>query len=179
MCCVWSLGVMAQSPAEKKQAELAKLELSVKNARSKVDLLDQKIERSDSLTDEGFTMVADSKVALKELAARRKGLEKEYATQSKPLSKLVTSKDKAVAMQAKADLKALDLQHKANLKQLDAEVKAATKMQTTGSTHIAKGKADKKTAQGSIKAAQGALAAAESKRDTALGVAPQGKGKKK
>lgn len=171
--------VMGQGVADKKAAEVKKLEASLKTAQTKVDAIEKKNAVADSLVETGTTLMAEAKSEIKAAAQQRKALDKEYATNRKPLNKLLGSKDKAVATQAKADLKALDTQYKADVKALDAQAKAATKKMTTGEANVTKGKTARKSNDASMKTAAAALDAAQAKYDAATGVEPPAKGKKK
>ena len=173
------VSVMGQSAADKKAAEIKKLESSLKAAQAKVDGIEKKNAIADSLMEAGDEFLAEAKVEIKAASQQRKALDKEYAASKKPLNKLIGSKDKAVAMQAKADLKALDAQYKADVKAADNAGKAAVKKLTTGDANIAKGKASLKSNEAAMKAAMAALDVAQSKYDTAAGVEPPAKEKKK
>lgn len=171
--------VMGQGVADKKAAEVKKLEASLKTAQTKVDAIEKKNAVADSLVETGTTLMAEAKSEIKAAAQQRKALDKEYSTNRKPLNKLLGSKDKAVATQAKADLKALDTQYKADVKALDAQAKAATKKMTTGEANVTKGKTARKSNDASMKTAAAALDAAQAKYDAATGVEPPAKGKRK
>ncbi len=173
------VSVMGQSAADKKAAEIKKLEGALKTAQAKVDAIEKKNAVADSLIDAGSNFLAEAKVEIKAATQQRKALDKEYAASKKPLNKLIGSKDKSIATQAKADLKALDVQYKADVKASDNAGKAAVKKLTTGDANIAKGKAALKSNDAAMKSAMTALDLAQSKYDTAAGVEPPAKDKKK
>jgi hypothetical protein len=165
--------------ADKKAAELKKLEAALTVAKNNVAKNEKLLAIADSLFQTGTTMVSESKTETKAIAAERKTLDKEYATGKKSLEKLAGSKDKEEATQAKADLKALDTKYKADTKALDTRLKDATKKATTGEALITKGKTGKKTAQDALKTAQAALDAAQAKYDDAASGDEGGTEKKK
>lgn len=173
------VAVMGQGAADKKAAEIKKMEAALKTAQSKVDAIEKKNAVADSLIETGTIMMSEAKGEIKAAGQQRKALDKEYAANRKPLNKLVGSKDKAVAAQAKADLKALDNQYKADVKAADNEGKAAVKKMTTGEANVTKGKSARKSNDASLKVASAALDVAQSKYDAATGVEPPAKGKKK
>src|SRR5664280_55619 len=120
--------VLTNAQADKKQAELKKLETSLATAKAKVALNEQQLTKSDSLINLGTQMITESKTETKAIEAERKKLNKDNITSQKPLTKLSTSKDKEESNKARADLKALDVQYKSDSKALDTRLKDATKI---------------------------------------------------
>jgi hypothetical protein len=157
--------VLTNAQADKKQAELKKLETNLATAKAKVALNERQLAKSDSLITLGNQMIAESKTENKAIEADRKKLDKENAANQKPLTKLTTSKDKEEAMKARADLKALDLQYKSDTKALGIRLKDATKKMTTGNSNLTKGKSGKKTAQDALKISRKALEIAQERYD--------------
>ena len=159
--------VLANAQADKKQAELKKLETSLATAKAKVALNEQQLSKSDSLITLGTQMTAEAKTENKAIEADRKKLDKEYATNQKSLSKLSTSKDKDESSKARADLKALSLQYNSDSKALGARLKDATKKMSTGNANLTRGKAGKKSAQDALKISRKSLDIAQEKYDSA------------
>ena len=173
--------VLTNAQADKKQAELKKLETSLAAAKAKVALNEQQLAKSDSLINVGTQMIAESKTETKAIEADRKKLDKDNITSQKPLNKLSTSKDKEESNKARADLKTLDVQYKSDSKALDTRLKDATKKMSAGNANLAKGKAGKKNAQDALKISRKALDTAQEKYDNAnnSGVNTTSKEKKK
>lgn len=173
----------AQAPtaADKKAAEVKKLEAGLNVAKNKVALNEKQLNNADSLISVGTDMIAEAKTESKAAAGERKTVDKAYAAAKKPLMKSSTSKDKEEATSAKAEIKALDAQYKTDTKALDTRLKAATKKSTTGTTNVTKGKTTKKTASDALKVSEAALQAAQDKYDAATGSDDEApaKGKKK
>jgi hypothetical protein len=169
------------SPADKKAAELKKLEASLTAAKNKVALNERQLNTADSLASTGADNLAEAKTETKAIASERKSVDKTYASAKKPLVKSSTSKDKDEATQAKTEIKALDAKYKTDTKALDVRLKVATKKSATGTANVTKGKAGKKTAQDALKVSQAALDAAQDKYDAASEPAEKSpaKGKKK
>ncbi len=161
--------VLTNAQADKKQAELKKLETSLAAAKAKVSLNEQQLSKSDSLINLGTQMIAESKTETKAIEAERKKLNKDNITSQKPLNKLSTSKDKEESNKARADLKALDVQYKSDSKALDTRLKDATKKMSAGNSNLTKGKAGKKNAQDALKISRKALDTAQEKYDDANG----------
>jgi chromosome segregation ATPase len=161
--------VLTNAQADKKQAELKKLETSLAAAKAKVSLNEQQLSKSDSLINLGTQMIAESKTEIKAIEAERKKLNKDNITSQKPLNKLSTSKDKEESNKARADLKALDVQYKSDSKALDTRLKDATKKMSAGNANLTKGKAGKKNAQDALKISRKALDTAQKKYDDANG----------
>jgi hypothetical protein len=159
--------VLANAQADKKQAELKKLETSLATAKAKVALNEQQLSKSDSLITLGTQMTAEAKTENKAIEADRKKLDKEYATNQKSLSKLSTSKDKDESSKARADLKALSLQYNSDSKALGARLKDATKKMSAGNANLTRGKAGKKSAQDALKISRKSLDIAQEKYDSA------------
>jgi hypothetical protein len=159
--------VLTNAQADKKQAELKKLETSLATAKAKVALNEQLLAKSDSLITLGTQMIAESKTETKAIEADRKKLDKDNVTKQKSLTKLTTSKDKEEATKARADLKALDLQYKSDLKAIGIRQKDVTKKMSTGNANLTKGKAGKKNAQDALKISRKALDTAQEKYDNA------------
>jgi hypothetical protein len=159
--------VQTNAQADKKQAELKKLETSLAAAKAKVALNEQQLAKSDSLITLGTQMIAESKTETKAIEADRKKLDKDNVTKQKSLTKLSTSKDKEEATKARADLKALDLQYKSDLKAIGIRQKDVTKKMSTGNANLTKGKAGKKNAQDALKISRKALDTAQEKYDNA------------
>ena len=180
-----SVLTQAQAPAltaaEKKAAEVKKLETALTLAKNKVALNQRQIKTADSLITAGTEMIADGKTETKAVTNERKTVDKTYETAKKPLLKQSTSKDKGEVTQAKAEIKTLDTQYKADIKALDTRLKAATKNSVTGTANVTKGKANKKTAQDALKLSGAALKTAQAKYDAATGSGNDSasKGKKK
>ena len=161
--------VLTNAQADKKQAELKKLETSLATAKAKVALNEQQLTKSDSLINLGTQMITESKTETKAIEAERKKLNKDNITSQKPLTKLSTSKDKEESNKARADLKALDVQYKSDSKALDTRLKDATKKMSAGNANLAKGKAGKKNAQDALKISRKTLDSAQEKYDNANG----------
>lgn len=161
--------VLTNAQADKKQAELKKLETSLATAKAKVALNERQLAKSDSLITLGTQMIAESKTETKAIEADRKKLDKDNVTKQKSLSKLSNSKDKEESTKARADLKALDVQYKSDSKALSIRLKDATKKMSTGNANLTKGKSGKKTAQDALKISRKALDAAQEKYDNANG----------
>ena len=161
--------VLTNAQADKKQAELKKLETSLAAAKAKVALNEQQSAKSDSLINLGTQMIAESKTETKAIEAARKKLDKENVNSQKSLTKLSASKDKDESSKAKADLKALDVQYKSDSKALDTRLKDATKKMSAGNANLAKGKAGKKNAQDALKISRKTLDTAQEKYDNANG----------
>jgi hypothetical protein len=161
--------VLTNAQADKKQAELKKLETSLEAAKAKVALNEQQLAKSDSLITLGTQMLAEAKTENKAIETDRKKLDKDKAGSQKSLTKLTTSKDKDESVKARADLKALDLQYKSDLKALSTRLKDATKKMSTGNANLAKGKAGKKNAQDALKISRKSLEIAQEKYDNANG----------
>jgi len=161
--------VLTNAQADKKQAELKKLETSLATAKAKVALNEQQLSKSDSLINLGTQMIAESKTETKAIEAERKKLNKDNITSQKPLTKLSTSKDKEESNKARADLKALDVQYKSDSKALDTRLKDATKKMSAGNANLTRGKAGKKNAQDALKISRKALDTAQEKYDDANG----------
>jgi hypothetical protein len=159
--------VLTNAQADKKQAELKKLETSLTAAKAKVTLNEAQLAKSDSLITSGTKMIAESKTETKAIDSDRKKLDKDNVTKQKPLMKLSTSKDKDEANKARADLKTLDLQYKSDSKALSTRLKDATKKMSTGNANLTKGKSGKKNAQDALKISRKALVAAQEKYDNA------------
>ncbi len=169
------------TPAEKKAAEVKKLETALTVAKNKVALNEKQLNNADSLVSTGNNLIKDGKSETKAVETERKAIDKTYNTAKKPLLKQSTSKDKDEATAAKADIKALDAQYKIDTKALDARLKAATKKSTTGTANVTKGKTTQKTAKDALKLSQASLDAAQAKYDAATGAgddSPKGKKKK-
>ena len=173
--------ILANAQADKRQAELKKLETSLAAAKAKVALNEQQLAKSDSLITLGTQMTTEAKTENKAIEADRKKLDKEYATSQKSLTKLSTSKDKDESSKARADLKALSLQYSSDSKALGARLKDATKKMSTGNANLTRGKAGKKSAQDALKISRKALDLAQEKYDSAndSGVSATSKEKKK
>jgi len=161
--------VLTNAQADKKQAELKKLETSLAAAKAKVALNEQQSAKSDSLINLGTQMIAESKTETKAIEAARKKLDKDNVNSQKSLTKLSASKDKDESSKAKADLKALDVQYKSDYKALDTRLKDATKKMSAGNANLAKGKAGKKNAQDALKISRKTLDTAQEKYDNANG----------
>lgn len=161
--------VITNAQADKKQAELKKLETSLNAAKAKVALNEQQLAKSDSLISLGTQMVAESKTETKAIEADRKKLDKDYATKQKSLTKLTTSKDKDEAGKARTDLKTLTVQYNSDIKALTNRQKDATKKLSTGNANLTRGKAGKKNAQDALKISRKALDLAQEKYDSANG----------
>jgi hypothetical protein len=161
--------VLTNAQADKKQAELKKLETSLAAAKAKVALNEQQSAKSDSLINLGTQMIAESKTETKAIEAARKKLDKDNVNSQKSLTKLSASKDKDESSKAKADLKALDVQYKSDSKALDTRLKDATKKMSAGNANLAKGKAGKKNAQDALKISRKTLDSAQEKYDNANG----------
>jgi hypothetical protein len=161
--------VLTNAQADKKQAELKKLETSLAAAKAKVALNEQQSAKSDSLINLGTQMIAESKTETKAIEAARKKLDKDNVNSQKSLTKLSASKDKDESSKAKADLKALDVQYKSDSKALDTRLKDATKKMSAGNANLAKGKAGKKNAQDALKISRKTLDTAQEKYDNANG----------
>jgi hypothetical protein len=159
--------VLATAQADKKQAELKKLETSLAAAKAKVALNERRLTISDSLVTLGTQMIAESKTETKAIEAERKKLDKDNVTKQKSLTKLSTSKDKDEANQARVDLKALDVQYKSDSKALGIRLKDATKKMSTGNANLTRGKTGKKSAQDALKISRKALDTAQEKYDNA------------
>jgi hypothetical protein len=158
---------LTNAQADKKQAELKKLETSLNAAKAKVALNEQQLAKSDSLITLGTQMITEAKTENKAIDADRKKLDKDKASSQKSLTKLSTSKDKDESAKARADLKALDLQYKSDLKALSTRLKDATKKMSTGTANLTKGKAGKKNAKDALKISSKALDLAQEKYDNA------------
>jgi septation ring formation regulator EzrA len=161
--------VLTNAQADKKQAELKKLETSLAAAKAKVALNEQQLSKSDSLINLGTKMIAESKTETKAIEADHKKLDKDNVNSQKSLTKLSASKDKDESSKAKADLKALDVQYKSDSKALDTRLKDATKKMSAGNANLAKGKAGKKNAQDALKISRKTLDTAQEKYDNANG----------
>jgi len=159
--------VLTNAQADKKQAELKKLETSLAAAKAKVALNERRLTISDSLVTLGTQMIAESKTETKAIEAERKKLDKDNVTKQKSLTKLSTSKDKDEANQARVDLKALDVQYKSDSKALGIRLKDATKKMSTGNANLTRGKTGKKSAQDALKISRKALDTAQEKYDNA------------
>jgi hypothetical protein len=161
--------ILSNAQADKKQAELKKLETSLAAAKAKVALNEQQLSKSDSLITLGTQMTAEAKTENKAIEADRKKLDKDNVARQKSLVKLSTSKDKEESTKAKADLKALDLQYKSDSKALSTRLKDATKKMSTGNANLTRGKAGKKSAQDALKISRKTLDIAQEKYDSANG----------
>ena len=161
--------VLTNAQADKKEADLKKLETSLAAAKAKVALNEQQSAKSDSLINLGTQMIAESKTETKAIEAARKKLDKDNVNSQKSLTKLSASKDKDESSKAKADLKALDVQYKSDSKALDTRLKDATKKMSAGNANLAKGKAGKKNAQDALKISRKTLDSAQEKYDNANG----------
>ena len=161
--------VLTNAQADKKEADLKKLETSLAAAKAKVALNEQQSAKSDSLINLGTQMIAESKTETKAIEAARKKLDKDNVNSQKSLTKLSASKDKDESSKAKADLKALDVQYKSDSKALDTRLKDATKKMSAGNANLAKGKAGKKNAQDALKISRKTLDTAQEKYDNANG----------
>jgi len=159
--------VLTNAQADKRQAELKKLETSLAAAKAKVALNERRLTISDSLVTLGTQMIAESKTETKAIEAERKKLDKDNVTKQKSLTKLSTSKDKDEANQARVDLKALDVQYKSDSKALGIRLKDATKKMSTGNANLTRGKTGKKSAQDALKISRKALDTAQEKYDNA------------
>ncbi len=159
--------IMTNAQADKKQAELKKLETSLDAAKAKVALNERQISKSDSLITIGNQMLAEAKTETKAVETDRKNMDKNNITKKKSLTKLTTSKDKDEATKARADLKALDLQYKSDLKAIAIRQKDATKKISTGNANLTKGKSGKKSAQDALKISKKSLEMAQEKYDNA------------
>jgi hypothetical protein len=171
--------VIIQAQADKKAAELKKLETNLAAAKARVALNERQLSISDSLINAGTQMLAESKTDTKAIDADRKTLDKDNVTKQKPLIKLTTSKDKEEATQARADLKALDIQYKSDSKALGIRSRDAAKKLSTGNANLTKGKAMKKNAKDALKMSNSALDAAQAKYDAASGSGENNSGKNK
>jgi hypothetical protein len=168
------------TPAEKKAAEVKKLETALTVAKNKVALNEKQLNNADSLISTGNNLIKDGKSETKAVESERKTVDKTYEAAKKPLLKQSTSKDKDEATAAKTDMKALDAQYKIDTKALDTRLKAATKKSTTGTANVTKGKTTQKTAKDALKLSQASLDAAQAKYDAATGAGDDSsKGKKK
>jgi hypothetical protein len=169
------------SPADKKAAEIKKLETALNAAKNKVALNEKQLNNADSLVSTGTDMIAEAKTETKAVATERKNVDKAYNAAKKPLVKASTSKDKDEATQAKADIKALDAQYKTDTKALDTRLKVATKKSTTGTGNVTKGKTAQKTVKDALKLSEANLEAAQAKYDATTGSGDDApaKGKKK
>jgi hypothetical protein len=159
--------VLTNAQADKKQAELKKLETSLAAAKAKVALNEQQLAKSDSLITLGTQMTAEAKTENKAIEADRKKLDKDNVTKQKSLTKLSTSKDKDESSKARADLKALNMQYISDSKALSNRLKDATKKMSTGNANLTRGKAGKKNAQDALKISRKTLDTAQEKYDTA------------
>jgi hypothetical protein len=173
--------VLSNAQADKKQAELKKLETNLAVAKAKVALNEQQLAKSDSLITLGTQMTTEAKTENKAIEADRKKLDKDNATKQKSLTKLSTSKDKDESSKARADLKALNLQYSSDSKALSNRLKDATKKMSTGNANLTRGKAGKKNAQDALKVSRKTLDTAQEKYDNAnnSGVSTTSKEKKK
>lgn len=171
--------VCVNAQADKKGAELKKLETSLAAAKAKVALNEKQLANSDSLIATGNQMIAEAKTENKAIDADKKKLDKDNAAKQKPLLKLSTSKDKDDAAKARADLKALDLQYKSDSKALGIRTKDATKKMSTGNANLTRGKAGKKNAQDALKISRKALETAQTKYDDASGAGDDNSSKTK
>jgi hypothetical protein len=162
-----------QTPEQKKQADIKRLQTSVNTAKVSLDKAEKKVSDADSLSKVGPQMITEGKAELKDIEKQRKAKDKEYDKAVKDLTKKQKSKDKAEVTEAKAELKKVETQYKADMKDLDKKAKDATKKQTTGENNKEKGKAAKKTAAESLKKAQATYDAAQAKLDAANGVEKQ------
>jgi hypothetical protein len=169
------------SPADKKAAEVKKLEVALEAAKKKVALNEKQLNNADSLISTGTDMIKEAKEETKAVGTERKTVDKTYASAKKPLVKQSTSKDKEEAMSAKTEIKALDAQYKIDTKALDTRLKVATKKSTTGTTNVTKGKTIQKTAKDALKVSEASLETAQGKYDAATGAGDDSpaKGKKK
>jgi chromosome segregation ATPase len=170
-------GAQAPSAADRKAAEIKRLETSLNAAKAKVEQNQRKIETADSLINAGEALLDESRTEDKAISAERKSVEKEYKAARKPVYKNTTSKDKEVATAAKAELKELDTKYKADIKALDTRYKESTKKFTTGNSNISKGTTNKKNAKDALNQSEAALKTAQEKYDAAT--APPDEGKKK
>ncbi len=172
----------APSAADKKEAEIKRLETALKTAQANLAKAEKAVAVSDSLVETGNQMIADSKSETKQAEAEKKALDKEYATSKKPLEKQANSKDKETATGARTEIKALDTKYKADTKAVDTKIKDALKKKTTGEANVNKGKASKKPAADALKMKQASVDAAQAKYDAATGAEPatpdKSKGKK-
>jgi len=161
------ISFLTNAQADKKQAELKKLETNLAAAKAKVALNERQLAKSDSLITLGTQMIAESKTENKAIETDRKNVDKNNITKKKSLTKLSTSKDKEEATTARADLKALDLQYKSDLKALGIRQKDVTKKMSTGNSNLTRGKAGKKSAQDALKISRKSLDIAQEKYDNA------------
>jgi hypothetical protein len=173
--------VLSNAQADKKQAELKKLETNLAVAKAKVALNEQQLAKSDSLITLGTQMTTEAKTENKAIEADRKKLDKDNSTNQKSLTKLSTSKDKDESSKARADLKALNVQYNSDSKALSNRLKDATKKMSTGNANLTRGKAGKKNAQDALKVSRKTLDTAQEKYDNAnnSGVSTTSKEKKK
>jgi chromosome segregation ATPase len=170
----------ANAQADKKAAEIKRLETALATAKKNVAKNERSIFVADSLITKGTEQLNEAKAETKAIETERKTLDKQYSTQKKPLEKLVNSKDKAEAAKAKTDMKALDAKYMADSKALDTRLKDATKKSATGSANVSKGKTGKKNATDALETSQASLYSAQEKYDIATGTArPEEEGKKK
>jgi hypothetical protein len=163
------MSVLANAQADKKQAEMKKLETNLAAAKAKVALNEQQLSKSDSLITLGTQMIAESKTENKAIETDRKKLDKDNVTKQKSLTKLSTSKDKDESSKARADLKALNLQYSSDSKALSNRQRDATKKMSTGNANLTRGKAGKKSAQDALKISRKTLDTAQEKYDNANG----------
>ena len=175
--------IFAQAKVDKKEAEIKKLETTMKTAQANLAKAQKAAHISDSLIETGTQMINEGKSESKQIDADRKKRDKEYATEKKPLEKKMGSKDKDEQTEAKNEIKQVDTKYKADVKEMDNKKKAAEKKIQTGTANLAKGKGSKKMNEAAVEKAQTTVDDTQAKLDAANGVEPeepQGKkGKKK
>lgn len=172
-----SLTAQAPTAADRKAAEIKRLETAVQTAEAKVALNEKKLATADSLIKAGNAAIAETRTEDKAIASDKKRVEKEYNAARKPVLKRTTSKDKADATAAKAELKTLDTQYKADIKELDTRYKESTKKFNAANAAINKGNTMKKTSKDALNMSEASLKAARQKYEAAT--APAGEEKKK
>jgi hypothetical protein len=174
---VLSLSCQAFSQTSKSQAELARLQTAVENAKNKVALNEKKIAAADSVIEAGKRMIDEAKSEVKMIDSESKKYEKEFEVRYKHVKKLTGSKDKTVAKKATSDLRALDNEHRKTNDSLVTRMNISYKKQATGLSTINKGKNSKASAKEALNAAEKSLDAARKKYEEATAPGKKSTGK--
>ena len=168
-----------QTPENKKEAELKRLETVLGTAKVGLDRAEKKAASADSLLTIGPQMIKQGKADQKLIEAEKSDKEKVYKSKVKALDKQLKSKDKKEVAEARKELKNIDTQYKADLKELATKERDAQKKISTGENNKSKGKATQKTSRESVKRAKVTVDAAQAKLDAAKGGDKPVKQKKK
>jgi hypothetical protein len=167
----------ALSQVSRSQADLARLQLALDNAKKRVVLNEKKIAAADSTIEAGQKLIDEAKAEIKSIDSGSKTYQKEYNSKYKAVKKLTGSKDKTEAKKASTDLKALEAEYHKTDNGFVTRMNNAYKKQSAGASVINRGMNAKAAAKEALKAAGNSLKAAQEKYDAAAAPPKGTKGK--